>query len=58
MNENRSWLMGGMLFSFPYSLLQTDVFKTMLLAIIGTLTTYLCGKILTTINKWFYRNKK
>ena len=57
MAEGRSWFMGGMLLSCSYSLLQADVFKTVLLAVIGTLTSYLCGKLLVLASKWVRKKK-
>jgi len=44
MAEGRSWFMGKMLLSCSYSLLQAGVFKTVALAVIGTLTSYLFGR--------------
>jgi hypothetical protein len=58
MAEGRSWFMGGMLLSCSYSLLQTDVFKTVVLAVIGTLTSYLFGKLLALAAKWLRKKKE
>lgn len=49
--------MGGMLLSCTYSLLQADVFKTVVLAVIGTLTSYLFGKLLALTAKWLRKKK-
>lgn len=58
MTESRSWFMGGMLLSCTYSLLQADVFKTVVLAVIGTLTSYLFGKLLALTAKWLRKKKE
>jgi len=57
MSESRGWFIGGMVFSCSYSLLQTDILKTIVLAIIGTLTSYVCGKFLAVMTNWFKKNK-
>lgn len=57
MAEGRNWFMGGMLLSCSYSLLQADVFKAVALAVIGTLTSYLFGRLLAVAAKWFHKKK-
>jgi len=57
MAEGRNWFMGGMLLSCSYSLLQADVFKTVALAVIGTLTSYLFGRLLAVAAKWLRKKK-
>jgi hypothetical protein len=51
MAESRNWFMGGMLLSCSYSLLQADVI------IIGTLTSYLFGRLLAVAAKWLRKKK-
>lgn len=57
MADGRNWFMGGMLLSCSYSLLQADVLKTVLLAVIGTLTSYLFGRLLAVAAKWLRKRK-
>lgn len=57
MAEGRNWFMGGMLLSCSYSLLQADVFKTIALAVIGTLTSYLFGRLLAVAANWLRKKK-
>lgn len=57
MAEGRNWFMGGMLLSCSYSLLQADVFKTVALAVIGTLTSYLFGRLLAVAANWLRKKK-
>jgi len=56
MNE-RGYFLGGVALSGYYSLLQPEIIKTVVLAVIGTLVSYACSKLLTILQKMFKRRK-
>jgi len=56
MNE-RGCFLGGVVLSGYYSLLQPEIIKTVVLAVIGTLVSYACGKLLTILQKMFKKRK-
>lgn len=56
MNE-RGCFLGGVALSGYYSLLQPEIIKTVVLAVVGTLVSYSCGKILLALKSLFKKQK-
>lgn len=57
MNNERIYFLGGTTLSCTYSLFQPELLKTVILAIVGTLTSYACSKLLAVLKKR-YDDKK